>query len=177
MQKLLNIKEAAAYLRISQSTIYKLVEKDKIPAKKVGGAWRFQRTMLDDWLKIRSTRHRETILVVDDDIKIRNTLSDIIASRGYQVITVENGEKAIAALESLSLALVFLDLMLPDLTGVEVLRRIEKKTKKPVIVIVTGYGDDPIAMEAMSMGPLLLMRKPFRLEDVQKVLNIVMKGT
>jgi len=53
---------------------------------------------------------------------------------------------------------------------------IKAKDKRAVVVIVTGYGDDPVAMEAMALGPLLLIRKPFKVEDVIEVLNVVIRA-
>ena len=52
---------------------------------------------------------------------------------------------------------------------------IKDKDKSAVVVVVTGYGDDPIALQAMSLGPLLLIRKPFRQSDITEILNIVEK--
>ena len=52
---------------------------------------------------------------------------------------------------------------------------IKAKDDRAVVVIVTGYGDDPIALEAISLGPLFLLRKPFHITDVVRILDIVMK--
>ena len=71
--------------------------------------------------------------------------------------------------------LIFLDLVLPGMSGVDVFRAVKERSKDVVVVIITGYGDDPIALEALSLGPIFLIRKPFEVADVVRVLDIVMK--
>lgn len=173
MQELMTIKEAANYLRISSSTIYKLVEKGRIPASKVGGAWRFKKDVLDDWLNMQCCQPRGLVLVVDDDARVRGILGDIIVEQGYQVVSVESGQRAIEEVGRQSFNLVFLDLVLPDLSGIDVLRKLKAKDRNITVAVVTGYGDDPIAMEAVSMSPLVLIGKPFSVEDIHMVLSFV----
>jgi excisionase family DNA binding protein len=175
MERLMTIKEAAHYLRLTNSTLYKLVQKGKVPASKVGGAWRFKKGRLDDWLDSQYYQGSGMVLVIDDDSRVRDILSDLIFSQGYQAVAVGKGEMAIEEMGKHNFDLVFLDLVLPGLSGIEVLKWIKAEGYKAVVAIVTGYGDDPIALEAMSMGPLLLIRKPFRIEDVVEVLNIAVK--
>jgi excisionase family DNA binding protein len=176
MQHLMTIKEVASYLRLKNSTLYKLAQTGRVPASKIGGPWRFSKEMLDDWLTIQPRLVRGKVLVVDDDARVRDILQDVIIGQGYQVVATENVERAIEEMEKQHFGLVFLDLVLPGLSGIEVLRWLKAKGEKAVVAIVTGYGDDPIALEAMEMGPLLLIRKPFRVEDVVEVLNIVMNA-
>ncbi len=175
MQELMTIKETARYLKLNHSTLYKLAQKGKVPASKVGGAWRFSKEMLDDWLTSQSRLARGMVLVVDDDARVRDVLGDIVIGQGYQVVAAENGERAIEEMEKQHFDLVFLDLVLPGLSGIKVLGWVRARGEKPVVAIVTGYGDDPIALEAMSMGPLVLIRKPFRVNDVVEVLDMVMR--
>ena len=175
MQELMTIQEAASYLRIKDSTLYKLAQQGKVPGTKVGGAWRFKRNVLDDWLSGQWRQVRGNVLIVDDDARVRDILQEIIIRQGYEVVAVENGERAIGETEKQHFDLVFLDLVLPGVSGIEVLKWIKTKGDKVMVAIVTGYGDYPITREAMSLGPLLLIRKPFHISEVVEVLNIVMK--
>ena len=176
MDRLMTTKEAAEYLRLNYMTVYKLAQKGKIPATKVGGNWRFKKEILDDWITRQATAVQGLVLVVDDDPRVREVLQDVIEAQGYRVISVGTGEEVMKEVNKRHFDLIFLDLVLPDKTGVEVLAEIKAKDKKAVVVIVTGYGDDPIAMEAMTLGPLLLIRKPFKVEDIVEVLNVVIKS-
>lgn len=175
MDSLITVKEAAEYLKLNYMTIYKLAQKGKIPASKVGGNWRFKRDILDNWLAEKSVVAEGIVLVVDDDSRVRDTLEEIIFKRGYRVVAVENGEMALDEVEKQHFDLIFLDLVLPGLSGVDILRAVKVKDRRAVVVIVTGYGDDPVALEAMSLGPLFLIRKPFKVSDIVEVLDIVMK--
>ena len=175
MNNLLTIKEAAEYLKLNYMTVYKLAQKNKIPAFKVGGNWRFNKEILDEWLISQSTMSDGSVLVVDDDEKIQEILREIISEQGYRVVTVGTGEEALKQVEKQHFDLVLLDLVLPELDGVEVLKAMKAKDEKTVIVVITGYGDDPIALEAISLCPLLLVRKPLRIKDIVEVLNMVMK--
>ena len=173
MQELMTIKDTANYLRMSTSTVYKLVEKGRIPAAKVGGAWRFRKDVLDDWLISQSVEYTRTVLIVDDDARVLDVIRDIVIERGYQVVTAENGERAIEEIERQHFDLVLLDLVLPGLSGIEVLRKLKAEDDEVMVVIVTGYGDYPIALDAMSLGPLLVVRKPFLENDIAHVLNML----
>ena len=176
MDALMNVKEAAVYLRLNYMTVYKLVQKGAIPASKIGGNWRFKKEILDDWLIRESGRGRGSVLVVDDEPEICDILSDMISKHGYTVVTASNGEKALYEVKQRHFDLIFLDLVLPGANGVEVMQRIKDSDSDAVVVIVTGFGDDPLAVMAMSLGPLLIVRKPFREKDIVEVLNLAMKG-
>lgn len=176
MDELMNVKEAAAYLRVNFMTVYKLVQKRRIPAIKVGGNWRFKKEMLDEWLLRNTTNCKGNILVVDDDTTIRESLKEMAQRQGFTVFTVGSGEAALNEIARLHFDLVFLDLRLPGLSGIDVMKEIKEKARDTVVVVVTGYADDPVAIEAMTYGPLLLVRKPFREKDIIEILDIVMKG-
>ncbi|KPJ52142.1 MAG: hypothetical protein AMJ37_03465 [Dehalococcoidia bacterium DG_18] len=176
MSSLLTTKEAAEYLKLNYMTVYKLAQRGRIPASKIGGNWRFKKELLDDWLAKQATMIEGNVLVVDDDPGVLELVKDVISAQRYKVVTVDSGERALDEVAKQHFDLIFLDLVLPGMSGVEVLSALKAKDKKAVVVIITGYGDDPIALEAMSLGPLFLIRKPFRTDDIIEVLNIVVKA-
>jgi two-component system response regulator (stage 0 sporulation protein F) len=175
MSDLMTTKEAAEYLKLNYMTVYKLSQRGRIPASKIGGNWRFRKDLLDDWLEKQATVVEGTVLVVDDDPEIREILSEVISRKGFKVFTAESGELALEEMKKQHFDLIFLDLVLPGMSGVDALTAIKEKDKKAVVVIVTGYGDDPIALDAMSLGPLFLIRKPFRTSDIVEVLNAMVR--
>ena len=176
MSDLMTVKEAAEYLKLNKMTVYRLAQKHKIPASKVGGAWRFSKDTLDDWIKAQSSMDKRGILVVDDDPLICELIEDVISRQGYDVVTAGSGEEALEKMKRQQFKLVFLDLVLPGMSGVEVFRAVKEEDKNTVVVVITGYGDDPIAIEALSMGPIILIRKPFKVKDITDVLDIIMKS-
>ena len=173
MSDLMTVKEVADYLKLNYMTVYKLAQKGRIPASKIGGNWRFKKELLDEWIAKQSTVVEGSVLVVDDDPGVREMLSDVISEQKYKVVAVENGERAVGELERQHFDLVFLDLVLPGMSGPETLSAIKQKDEKAIVAIITGYGDDPIAMEAMALGPLLMIRKPFKIDDILEVLSIM----
>ena len=176
MANLMTAKEAAEYLKINYMTVYKLAQRGKIPATKVGGNWRFKKEILDEWIARQAAVARGVVLVVDDDPRVREVLEDVISAQGYRVVAVGSGEEALSEVERRHFDLIFLDLVLPGISGAEALAAIKERDKRAVVAIVTGYGDDPIAMEAMALGPLLLIRKPFKPDDIVEVLNVVIRA-
>ena len=173
MSDLMTVKEVAEYLKLNYMTVYKLAQKGRIPASKIGGNWRFKKELLDEWIAKQSTVVEGSVLVVDDDPGVREMLSDIISEQRYRVVAVENGERAIEEMEQQHFDLIFLDLVLPGMSGAEALSAIKQKDEKVIVAIITGYGDDPVALEAMSLGPLLMIRKPFKVDDILEVISII----
>ena len=176
MENLMTAKEAAEYLKINYMTVYKLAQRGKIPATKVGGNWRFKKEILDEWIAQQAVSVRGVVLIVDDDPRVREVLEDVVSAQGYRVVAVGSGEEALTQVGGRHFDLIFLDLVLPGISGAEALAAIKERDKKAVVAIITGYGDDPIALEAMAMGPLLLIRKPFKPEDIREVLNVVIRA-
>jgi excisionase family DNA binding protein len=176
MDELMNIKEAASYLRLNYMTVYKLAQKRRLPAFKVGGNWRFKRDILDNWLTAQANTNIGTVLVVDDDPMIRELLKEIIQDQHHVVKSADSGESALDEIKKQHFDLIFLDLLLPGISGIKLLEAIKEKDKNAVVVIVTAFADEPVALKAMSQGPLLMIRKPFREKDIVEVLNIVMKN-
>jgi excisionase family DNA binding protein len=172
----MNIKEAASYLRLNYMTVYKLAQKRRLPAFKVGGNWRFKRDILDNWLAEQAASNIGSVLIVDDDPMIREVLREIIKDQHYVVVAADTGEAALDEIEKQHFDLIFLDLLLPGISGIQLLEKIKDKDKESVVVIITAFADEPAALKAMSLGPLLLIRKPFREKDITEVLSIVMKG-
>lgn len=101
------------------------------------------------------------IHIVDDDEAVRRSLAFLLASAGFAVRVFESPTKFLEALPELQSGCLITDLRMPDMSGVELLRRLrELKAPLPAIVI-TGHGDVPMAVEAMKAGALDFLEKPF----------------
>ena len=99
--------------------------------------------------------------VIDDDEALRESLSFLLRSAGIEVKTYSSATTFLASLPDTCLTCVITDVRMPGLSGVELLRRLrELKLEIPVIVI-TGHGDVPLAVEAMKMGAIDFLEKPF----------------
>jgi two-component system, NtrC family, response regulator PilR len=110
----------------------------------------------------------ERILVVDDDSGVREALSEFLLSLGYVVVAVENGEDALAEYEKNVFDVVMADLIMPNMDGMELLRRIrEIKNQEVIFLMITGHPSISTAVEAINRGADDYITKPFHLEDVK----------
>lgn len=107
-----------------------------------------------------------TILIVDDEETIRHFLAQFFRGKGFEVVVAENGAEAIRIAEAQWLDVVLLDLKLPDLEGVEVLRQLRQENPDLPVIMMTAFGEVPSAVGAMRLGAYDYMAKPLNLEQV-----------
>jgi len=166
MAKLMTVGEVADYLRVTEKTIYRLLEKGRIPATKVGRQWRFDARLIDKWLKKNSAKEKATILVVDDEEVVRLLFKDTLEELGHRVITTETAASALEVVKQQDLDLAFLDLKMPGMDGAELFRQIKAVKPRLPVTIITGYPDSDIMARALSQGPFGVMNKPFGESDI-----------
>lgn len=106
-------------------------------------------------------KYMEKILIVDDNKYLRYTLTELLKEAGYQSTAVEDGQKAIAEVKRNSYGLVILDMKLPGMDGLEILRKIKKIHNLMPIIMLTAFGDVKSAVEAMKQGAQDYITKPF----------------
>jgi two-component system, NtrC family, nitrogen regulation response regulator NtrX len=111
------------------------------------------------------------ILVVDDEPGIRLSLSGVLEDEGYTVDASPSGEACLAALAEGGHELVFLDIWLPGMDGMEVLARLQEIafTERPVVVMISGHGSIEAAVKATKLGAFDFLEKPLSLEKVSVV--------
>ena len=107
-----------------------------------------------------------TILVVDDEEGIREVLSAILQDEGYEVRVAADGIEGLAIMESESVDLVLLDVWLPNMGGVDVLKKIKEDSPEIPVIIISGHGSIDIAVKAVKLGAFDFLEKPLSLERV-----------
>lgn len=112
-----------------------------------------------------------SVLIVDDEKNIRLTLSEVLADMDLRVETASDGEAALAALDRESYWLILLDLKMPGLEGMDVLRWVRKKRPEIDVVIITAHGTIDNAVEAMKLGAVDYLRKPFSPQEVRELVG------
>jgi DNA-binding response OmpR family regulator len=111
------------------------------------------------------------ILIVDDAADTRVMVSKFLAQRGYSTVLAASGQEALEALErDPSIALVLLDIIMPDIGGVEVLRGITKGQHKPVVVMVSAIHDQEIAHRTLELGAFDYILKPIDLDALESTI-------
>ena len=165
--------EVAAYLKLPISTVYRLAERREIPGHKVGRQWRFQRTVIDEWLRKRSETRTTTILVADDDDDVREVLAEALEGPGRQVLQARNGVEAVQWATSAPVDLIVLDLLMPEMDGVEAYRRIHAARPELPVVIVTGHAESDLMRKVLEIGPFTVLQKPLDIQKFRKVIDLI----
>lgn len=106
------------------------------------------------------------ILVVDDEHLIRWTLEQHLLKEGYEVLTAEDGEKALGIARDHSPDLVLLDNQLPGMLGIEVLGRLKEMDREIIVIMITAHGMLETAVKAMKLGAYDYLSKPFNLDEI-----------
>src|ERR1700674_4676067 len=105
--------------------------------------------------------NRGKVYVIDDDEAMRDSLNFLLDSANYKVTLFETALKFLDALPSLAFGCVVSDVRMPGLDGIELLKRMKAGHSRFPIVIMTGHGDVPLAVEAMKLGAVDFLEKPF----------------
>ena len=113
----------------------------------------------------------EKILIVDDEETIRSTLRDALRAMGLRCIVVESVCEARERLEREALDLVITDVVMPDETGVDLLRWCRERQDETPFVVMTGFADTDLVIDALNLGAQFFLKKPFHLEDIRNAVN------
>ena len=117
-----------------------------------------------------------TILVVDDEPSITEMLSENLAEGGYNCVTAATGEDALKRLSLDNIDAALLDLNLPGISGMDVLKEAKANCPETVFIVVTAAGDAQTAVEAMKIGAVDYITKPFELERVNSSIEAALKA-
>ena len=131
-----------------------------------------QRTTSVERIPVPAVRRR-SVLVLDDDRDVAQTIKDVIEDQGYRAICVGNGREALAILEQHPVQFVFTDLAMPVMTGTELLREMQARDqwRGIVRVVITTDGSDSRRHEADGLSVSVYVEKPFRPEEMRDVLT------
>jgi CheY-like chemotaxis protein len=107
------------------------------------------------------------VLVVDDDAAVRKSIDRVLTGNGYAVITAENGEEALRKLNEEKYDLVYTDIRMPGMSGLEVAEHVKAQRPWTPVVIITGYGTDAAESRAKAAGVSSFMHKPLSPEMIE----------
>jgi excisionase family DNA binding protein len=162
----LTLGQAAKYLGVAQSTIRKWSDLGRVPAFYTpGGHRRFRRGDLDTFLErsgpAARMRSGPRVLVVDDDPSVREYVRASLELEGYTVLEAGGADEGMDAIEAEPPDLILVDVMMPDVDGWELLRRIHERHGAGTIPVLMFSGVISAEGEAQSRGAQGFMRKPF----------------
>lgn len=113
---------------------------------------------------------KANILIIDDEERIRNVLSDILNKKGLNTLSASNGKEGLTLIREKDTDVVLLDLVLPEMNGIEVLKKIKVIDPSLPVIMITAYGSVPNAVEAIKQGAFDFVEKPL---DADKILVII----
>jgi len=106
-------------------------------------------------------------MLVDDELLTLNNLKKALEKEGYEIILAESGERALELLENFRPHLVLLDLVLPGISGIEVLKKIKDVDREIIVIMMSAYEILEKAVEAMKLGAYDYLLKPFKLSELK----------
>jgi two-component system, NtrC family, response regulator HydG len=116
--------------------------------------------------QLRGERVKACILVIDDEESIRYTFERFMTCAGHRVITASNCREAWDRIDEGGIDLIFSDIILPDGTGIDILREIKLRQDACEVIMITAYPSEETARETMQLGASDYITKPLRQEDV-----------
>ena len=114
------------------------------------------------------------ILIIDDERSIRNSLKEILADEGYDVEVAENGAQGCAMVEKEKYSVIFCDIKMPEMDGMEVLEKLSSMGVDAAIVMISGHGDIDTAVECIKKGAFDFIQKPL---DLNRILITIKNAT
>lgn len=171
----LTTEQVLAYLRLNLKTVYRLINAGKLPAIRVGHQWRFRKRDLDSWLASNTTNvvrppaaaGSASLLVVDDDESTRDFIVTALErSQRYETQAADSGESALALLRSRRFDGLLVDLRMPGMDGLTLVREARKIAPDIAVVIITGASSEASAIEAIRLGVAGYVLKPFNVADM-----------
>lgn len=113
----------------------------------------------------------EKILIVDDEELMRRFLAETLVRKNYDVETAGSGKEALAALKKKNYDLIITDMKMPDLSGIELLRKVKESSPQTLVIVMTAYGTIETAVEAMRLGAFNYLLKPFTPDAIETLIE------
>ena len=120
---------------------------------------------------------KTNILVVDDLKSSRLTLGGILEDEGHNVVLAENGYQAIEAAKQIPFDLVFMDIKMPGINGVQTFREVKKINPRAAVIMMTAYSVEDLVREALEEGAYAVVYKPFDMEHIVSIIEAALHKT
>ncbi|MDX2227960.1 MAG: response regulator [Verrucomicrobiae bacterium] len=198
---LITVKEAANYLRIPVPTVYYLVQRGQLPAIQIGGRWRIKKDALDVQILGKeavpepppapipvpvvqaaapvipsSSRGGESqILIVDDESMIHELIRDVLSEENCGIDSALNGKDALGLIGAKKFNLLFLDMVLPDMSGDQIYEYAAKSQPNLLIVVITAFVDNKILDRVLASGPITILPKPIDIHQLRHLTRVLLK--
>jgi two-component system response regulator (stage 0 sporulation protein F) len=120
---------------------------------------------------------KKKLLIVDDQNGIRILLMEVFGSEGYETYQASNGKLALEIVRSVSPDLVLLDMKIPGMDGLDILKHIKTIDASIKVIMMTAYGELDMIKEATDLGAVMHFTKPFDIDELRSAVNKELNGT
>lgn len=111
------------------------------------------------------------VLVVDDSLLFMKFVSTVVKREGHEVLEAENGVEGYELFEKFEPDLIFTDIQMPKLNGLELLKKVRKRSADTIVVVITAFDSENYVVDALRLGAQNYLRKPFPIEDLTGILH------
>jgi len=118
---------------------------------------------------------KKSILIVDDEIHVRDGLSEILQQEGFYVETAKDGNQAISISINKQFDLMISDIKMPEMDGLQLLNEIQKVNPQIRVIMVTAFGDVQTYLKSMKLGAHEYINKPIRIQELKRVISTIMQ--
>jgi len=125
----------------------------------------------DKHLARSRNRKKVSILVVDDEPSVGDALKLVLESSGYEVVLVAKGREGIKQASSRGFSVVIIDLFLPDISGLQIIKKVHEQKPEIPIILITGQGTPWAFAEAKRLGAIGILSKPFHPADILRLIS------
>jgi two-component system, response regulator, stage 0 sporulation protein F len=119
---------------------------------------------------------QKKVLIVDDQNGIRILLMEVFSSEGYTTFQASNGKLALEIVKKESPDLVLLDMKIPGMDGLEILKHVKAIDRDIKVIMMTAYGELDMIKEATDLGALMHFTKPFDIDEMRMAVNMQLRG-
>jgi DNA-binding response OmpR family regulator len=123
-----------------------------------------------------STNAAAVVMVVDDEPRVGQLFEKVLSEEGYRVVTATSGQRALALAAEVRPDLILLDIVMPGLDGVAILRELRRRGHEGTVIVLTAQGTLQTAREAMTLGAYEYITKPFNLDFLKSILREGLQG-
>ncbi len=120
---------------------------------------------------------KTNILVVDDLKSVRMTLGRVLEDEGHNVVLAEDGYQAIEAAKQTSFDIIFMDIKMPGINGVQTFREVKKINPQAAVIMMTAYSVEDLVREALEEGAYAVVYKPFDIENIVSIIESALRKT
>ena len=174
---IMNVRGVAKLLMLGEETVRCMAREGRIPAFKIGRAWRFNRNALHEWAQEqRKSQSKKSVLIIDDEERDLELVGLAVEKAGFRAVAASSGAKALEIMRQDLPDVVLLDLKMSGMDGPTVLREVRKIYGFIPAILITGYPDSGLVAQALEHGPVTLLSKPVGFKRLLSAIRMATNG-